>query len=237
MLPLTNLNGDFSVDYLRFALADEIANVLTYSRTLDVRPSNMTAKYVGADLDPQKVGQELHVGNVLTGHFIKQGTHLLVTLEAIETNSNRMLWQTSLNGSTQDLIALQQALAKQVRTGLLPILGAAGGFLETSTRPSNQEAYDLYLRSVAASHDPAPNREAIRSLESAVELDPKYAPAWAEVGQRYYFDATYSSGGEQMFQHSNTALERALALDPNLMAAASQLIVNRVDRGEVGKGL
>ncbi len=38
-----------------------------------------------------------------------------------------------------------------------------------------------------------------------------------------------------MFQHSNTALEHALALDPNLMAAASQLIVNRVDRGEVGK--
>jgi tetratricopeptide (TPR) repeat protein len=38
-----------------------------------------------------------------------------------------------------------------------------------------------------------------------------------------------------MFQHSNTALERALSLDPNLIAAASQLIVNRVDRSELGK--
>ena len=235
VLPLQNLNGDFSVDYLRFALADEIANVLTYSRILDVRPSNMTAKYVSADVDAQKVGRELHVANVVTGHFIKQGTHLLVTLEAIETGSERVLWQTNLNGSIQDLISLQEQLAKQVRQGLLPILGAAGGFLETSTRPSNQEAYDLYLRSVAASHDPAPNREAIRSLESAVELDPKYAPAWAEVGQRYYYDTTYSNGGEQMFQHSNAALERALTLDPNLIAAASQLIVNRVDRGELGK--
>jgi len=235
VLPLQNINGDFSVDYLRFALADEVANVLTYSRTLDVRPSNATRKYVNADLDPQKVGHELHVANVLTGHFIKQGTHLLVTLEAIQTGSDRLLWQTNLNGSTQDLISLQEQLAKQVRTGLLPILGAAGGFLETSTRPSNQEAYDLYLRSVAAPHDPAPNREAIRSLESALELDPNYAPAWAEVGQRYYYDTTYSNGGEQMFQHSNTSLERALALDPNLIAAASQLIVNRVDRGELGK--
>ena len=105
VLPLTNLNGDFSVDYLRFALADEVANVLTYSRTLDVRPSNMTAKYVSADLDPQKVGRQLHVGNVITGHFMKQGTHLLVTLEAIETATNRVLWQTNLTGSTQDLIA------------------------------------------------------------------------------------------------------------------------------------
>jgi hypothetical protein len=72
-------------------------------------------------------------------------------------------------------------------------------------------------------------------LEHAVELDPNYAPAWAEVGQRYYFDATYSKGGELMFQRSNAALERALALDPNVIAAASQLIVNRVDRGELGK--
>ena len=235
VLPLQNLNGDFSVDYLRFALADEIANVLTYSRTLDVRPSAVTRKYVGADIDPQKVGHELHVANVLTGHFMKQGTRLLVTLEAIQTGNDRLLWQTNLNGSTQDLISLQQQMAKQVRTGLLPMLGAAGGFLETSTRPSNQEAYDLYLRSVAAPHDANPNREAIRSLESAVQLDPNYAPAWAEVGQRYYYDATYSNGGEQMFQHSNAALERALALDPNLIAAASQLIVNRVDRGELGK--
>ena len=235
VLPLQNLNGDFSVDYLRFALADEIANVLTYSRTLDVRPSTVTRKYTGADLDPQRVGRELHVANVLTGHFMKQGTHILVTLEAIQTGSDRLLWQSNLDGSTQDLISLQQQMAKQVRTGLLPILGAAGGFLETSTRPSNQEAYDLYLRSVAAPHDPGPNRDAIRSLESAVQLDPKYAPAWAEVGQRYYYDATYSNGGEQVFQHSNQALERALALDPNLIAAASQLIVNRVDRGELGK--
>jgi serine/threonine protein kinase/TolB-like protein len=235
VLPLQNLNGDFSVDYLRYALADEVANVLTYSRTLDVRPSSVTRKYVGADLDPQKVGHELHVANVLTGHFMKQGTRLIVTLEAIQTGSDRVLWQANLNGSTQDLISLQQQLAKQVRTGLLPMLGAAGGFLETSTRPSNQEAYDLYLRSVAAPHDPNPNREAIRSLESAVQLDPNYAPAWAEIGQRYYYDATYSSGGEQMFQNSNAALERALALDQNLIAAASQLIVNRVDRGELGK--
>ena len=236
VLPLQNLNGDFSVDYLRFALADEIANTLTYSRTLDVRPSAVTRKYVSADLDPKQVGRELHVGTVLTGHFQKQGDHLLVTLEAIETGTERLIWQTNLTGSTQDLIGMQEQLAKQVRQGLLPMLGAAGGFLETSTRPNNQEAYDLYLRSVALSHDCRSQRETrSRCLEHVVELDPNYAPAWAELGQRYYYDATYSNGGEQMFQHSNAALERALALDPNLIAAASQLIVNRVDRGELGK--
>jgi len=235
VLPLQNLNGDFSVDYLRYALADEIATTLTYSRTLDVRPSTATRKYVGADLDPRQIGQDLHVTTLLTGHFQKQETHLLVAVEAIETGSGRLLWQANLTGSMEDLIGLQEQLAKNVRQGLLPMLGAAGGFLETSTRPNNQEAYDLYLRSVAASHDSGPTRDAIKTLERAVELDPNYAPAWAELGQRYYYDATRSNGGEQIFQDSNAALERALALDPNLIAAASQLIVNRVDRGELGK--
>jgi TolB-like protein len=235
VLPLQNLNGDVRTDYLRFALADEIANVLTYSPTLDVRPSAVTRKYVNMDLDPQRVGQELHVATILTGHFNKQENNLLITLEAIKTDNDRMMWQTNLSGSTQDLIAVQQQLVMQIRQGLMPVLGATGGFLETSTRPSNQEAYDLYLRSVAAPHDTAPNREAIKTLERAVELDPNYAPAWAELGWRYYYEATYSNGGEAVFQHSNAALERALALDSNLVAAAAQLIVNRVDRGELRK--
>ena len=69
VLPLQNMNGDFSVDYLRFALADELTSVLTYSRSLEVRPSSMTRRYVEADFDPHKVGQQLRVGRLVTGNF------------------------------------------------------------------------------------------------------------------------------------------------------------------------
>jgi serine/threonine protein kinase/tetratricopeptide (TPR) repeat protein len=235
VLPLQNMNGDFSVDYLRFALADEISNVLTHSRSLDVRPSGVTRKYVSPDLDPQQVGRELRVGNVLTGHFLRQGDHLLVTLEATETKSNRMLWQTNFTGSSEDLIALQAQLANQVRQGLLPLLGAAGSYLDTGTRPKSQEAYDLYLHSLALPHDAGPNKDAIAVLEHVVETDPNYAPAWEELGRRSYFDAELSDGGEPMFQRSNRASERAVALDPNRIVAAGQLITNRVERGELTK--
>src|ERR1700686_712455 len=84
VLPLQNLNGDFNTDYLRFALADELSSVLTYSRSLEVRPSSITRRYVALDLDPRKVGQELRVGRLLQGHFMKQGDQLTVTLEEIE---------------------------------------------------------------------------------------------------------------------------------------------------------
>ena len=235
VLPLQNMNGDISVEFLRFALADEIANTLTYTRTLDVRPSAITRKFVGNDVDPQQAGREVHVANVLTGHFLKQGDRLLITLEAIQVDGNRLLWQTNLTAPAQDLIAMQAQMAAQMRQGLLPALGAAGGFLDTGTRPKNAEAYDLYLHSLALPHDADPNKDAIAVLEHVVAVDPTYAPAWEQLGLRCYYDEAYSDGGEPMFQRSNQACERAVELDPNRVLAARQLIANHVERGELGK--
>ncbi len=218
VLPLQNMNGDISVEFLRFALADEIANTLTYTRTLDVRPSAITRKFVGNDVDPQQAGRAVHVANVLTGHFLKQGDRLLITLEAIQVDGNRLLWQINMTAPAQDLIALQAQMAAQIRQGLLPALGAAGGFLDTGTRPKNAEAYDLYLHSLALPHDAGPNKDAIAVLEHVVEVDPTYAPAWEQLGVRCYYDEAYSDGGEPMFQRSNQACERAVELDPNRVA-------------------
>ena len=236
VLPLQNMTGDGNMEYLRFALADEIASVLTYNRGLDVRPTASTRKYVSADLDPQRAGHDLRVANVVTGHYMKQGDRLLVTLQAVNVITDSVTWQSSqITTPSQDLIALQEALTKQVRSGLLPALGAGNEYLETSTAPKNQEGYDLFLRSAALAHDEKPNKEAITMLERAVGLDPTYAPAWQSLGIRYYFDSQYSSGGEDAFQKSNAAFERSLALDANLILAAGQLINHLVERGDLTK--
>jgi serine/threonine protein kinase/tetratricopeptide (TPR) repeat protein len=236
VLPLQNLSGDSSLEYLRFALADEIANVLTYSRSLDVRPSAVTRKYAGMDVDPQRAGREMHVSTIVTGHFVRQGNGLLVTLETVDVASDRMLWQATLSASPNELVSFQAKLESNVRQQLLPLLGAhAGELIDTSTRPKNSEAYELYLRSVAVPHDAGPNKQAIAMLERAVGLDPSYAPGWEALGLRYYYDADYAGGGEEVFLRSNQAYERALALDPNRIVAAGQLITNRVERGELDK--
>jgi TolB-like protein len=236
VLPLQNMTNDAGMEYLRFALADEIASVLTYNRGLDVRPTGSTRKYVNPDLDPQQAGRELHVATVVTGHYMKQGNRLLMTLQAVNVGSDSVTWQSApITAPSQDFIALQEGLKKQVRSGLLPALGTGKEYLETSTPPKNQAAYDLYLRSVAVPHDEKPNKEAIAMLERAVGMEATYAPAWQALGIRYYYDSQYSSGGEEAFQKSNADYERALALDPNLVFAAGQLITNRVERGELTK--
>jgi len=74
---------------------------------------------------------------------------------------------------------------------------------------------------VAVPHDPGPNKEGIKMLEWAAGLDPTYAPVWEALGQRYYLDSFYGGGGEEMFERSNSAYERALSLDPNRIMAAS----------------
>src|ERR1700723_3634857 len=142
VLPLQNMNGEVSVDYLRFALADELTSVLSYSRSLEVRPSSVTRRFVEFDLDPHKVGLQLHVGKLLTGHYMRQGERLTVTLEAIDVSTDRLLWQGSASAAVNDLVFLQSQLRPQVQQGLLPALGVAGGGLKTGARPAGPEGDD-----------------------------------------------------------------------------------------------
>ena len=235
VLPLQNMNGDATVDFLRFALVDEISNALMTTRRLDVRPSLMTRKYSGGDVDPRKAASELGVPTVVTGHFLKRGDHLIVTLEAVDGVNDKLIWQANLTAPADDLIKLQSMMAAEVSQGLLPAIGMAGGQLAEGTRPHDPAAYNLYLHVLALPHDPEPNKDAIVLLEHAVQNDPNYAPMWEELGFRYYWDSQYSNGGEEMSQRATQAFERAVALDPNRVVSAGQLITHRAERGELGR--
>src|SRR5579863_5178788 len=237
VIPFQNLAGDKDkdTDYLRLALADEIATTLSYVRSLSIRPFATTSKYTQAGLDLQQAGREMHVSDIVTGHYLKDGNQLQITLEAIDVENNRTIWSDTITAPTPDLIAMRSQVTSKVNQALLPALGAGSNSSDSATHPKNEEAYDLYLRTISLPSDPAPTKEAIAMLERAVGLDSTYAPAWANLGLRYYWDAQYGQGGEPSFQKSNAALERALALDPNLVTASVQLTANQVERGETIK--
>jgi eukaryotic-like serine/threonine-protein kinase len=235
VLPLQNIGSDKDVDFLRLALADEIATSLSYARSLSIRPFATTSKYDSPTLDLQEAGKAMHVTDVVTGHYIKEGDQLQITLEAVDIGDNRTVWRDTMTVAAPDLIAMRSQITAKVRQGLVPALGAGADAAEAGTHPKNEEAYDLYLRSIALPHDPRPNKDAIAMLERAVGMDPSYGPAWEALGYRYYYDATYSNGGEAMYQRGQSALERAVALDPNLVNAAAQLITTRVEGGDLLK--
>jgi eukaryotic-like serine/threonine-protein kinase len=235
VLPFQNIGSDKDTDYLRLALPDEIATTLSYVRALSIRPFATTSKYTGSNVDLQQAGREMHVSDIVTGHYLKEGDQLRVTLEAVDVENNRVLWQDTVSAGAADLLAMRGQITARVRQGLVPTLGVAAGTEEGSSHPKSEEAYDLYLRSIAVPHDAEPNKQAISLLERAVGLDPTFAPAWAALGLRYYYDADYSSGGKAMYERSTSAYERSLALDPNTVLAAAQLITNLAEIGEAGR--
>ena len=233
VLPFQNAGPDKDIDYLRLALPDEIATTLSRIKSFSVRPFASTSRYSGPDVDLQQAGHAMGVSSIVTGHYLSAGGHLEITLEAVDVPTNRTLWRDQLQLASADGLAMREQVTSAVRQGLVPALGGSSIANESETRPKSEEAYDLYLRSVAVSHDEAPNKQAIAMLEHVVTLDPTYAPAWSALGTRYYYDAQYGSGGEAMYKRSYSAYERALTLDPNLIEAASQLITTRAERGEL----
>jgi TolB-like protein/Flp pilus assembly protein TadD len=233
VLPFQNLGGDPATDYLRLALPDEVITTLSYIPTLAIRPFATTQKYTKGDVDPQTAGRELRVSDVLTGHFQREGDQLRVTLEVVDTESNRLLWRDSTSAAATDLITLREGISGRLRRGLFPLLGGSAAAADAGTRPRNAEAYDLYLRSQPFTSDLQPNKQALAMLERSVGLDPDYAPAWAALSRRYYFAVSFGDATSDYFDRSASAAQKALALDPNLTDAPTRLIVLSTEAGNL----
>ena len=233
VLPFQNLGADKEEDFLRMALPDEVATTLSSVRTLSIRPFATTGKYARADVDLQQAGKDMHVGRIVAGHYQKVRDKLQLTLEAVDVGDDRVLWQETMNLPAEDLVATREQITSKVLQGLIPALGATSEANDKGTRPSNEEAYDLYLRSVALPHDGEQNREAVRMLERSVGLDPAFAPAWSALGKRYYYEEEYGTGATGTMSRTVPALRRALALDPNLEDAAQQIVSLDTDAGNL----
>jgi TolB-like protein len=233
VLPFQNADSNKDTDFLRLALPDEIATTLSHVQSFSIRPFATTGKYNSTDVDLQQAGRAMGVTSIVTGHYLTEGDQLAITLEAVDVASNRTVWREQVHAAASDRLAMQEQITSRVQQGLVPALGGALIISDAGTRPKDPAAYDLYLHSLALPLDPGPNKDAIAVLEHVVQIDPTYAPAWEALGLRYYIDSECGDGGEAMFKRSNSAYQRALDFDPNLPFAASQLITNRTERGEV----
>lgn len=233
ILPFQNILGSQSLDYLRSALPDEIANTLASARSLTVRPLAASARFSDPGVNFRKLGQDLDVNRVITGHFLIVGDRLRITMEAVDTGEDRIIWRDTFDVASNNLLAVQEQIAAVSRGRLADALGVQGFATDTPPRAKNEEAYELYLKSVALDWDPEPNKQGIELLRRAVLLDPNYAPAWGMLTLRYYSAARFGGGGPELMALSDAAAEKELALNPDSLDPIAEMTIHRTERGDL----
>jgi len=235
ILPFQNVSANPNFDYLRSALPDEVANTLSAARSLTIRPLSETSRYSDPSIDVRKVARYLNVNRVVTGHYVLAGEHLQITMEAVDTDQNSVLWHDTVNVPVNNLLALQAQVAAMSRGKLAKSLGITDFVRDSAPQATNEEAYELYLKSLALDWDPEPNKQGVAFLRRAVILDPSYAPAWGMLSLRYYTLSRFGGGGPETLQLSDAAAEKQLALDPDSPDPVAELTIHRTERGELVK--
>jgi DNA-binding winged helix-turn-helix (wHTH) protein/TolB-like protein len=235
ILPFQNASDNRGLDFLRFAFADEIANALATARSVTLRPTAASARFSTATVDLRKAGRQLDANRIVTGHFVLIGDRLHVTMGAVNPDEDRIVWHNSFDVPSNNLLAMQEQIAVTSRGGLANALGVREFIAEMAPRATNEEAYELYLKSVAIDWDPKPTKQAIELLRRVVLLDPSYAPAWGMLALRYYGDARFGGGGPEMMAFSDAAAEKQLSLNPDSVDPLAELTIHRTERGDLVK--
>ncbi len=238
VLPFRNLSGDPEADFYELSLADGIITELAHLRSLVVRPSNYVARYAGLNVDPRLVGDELAVGLVLTGSFIKAPDRFRVTAQLVATSTGEIRWSEKIDIAARDLITIQDTIAERVIAGLR--LKLTEGEQERIERPltHSAEAYEFYLRGrdllfqyISRTFDDRELGLAIDKFNEAIRIDPNFARAHAGLGRCFVHQAQ-GYGGEEYYDRAETSLQRAIELDPEMAGPRLQMVYVYLHRGE-----
>lgn len=229
VLPFSNEGAGPEFDYLRYAIGNDLVTDLSHARSVSVRPFSSSSSFATQPRDMSAIGRELHVSHVVTGSFLLDQRSLRVDLELIDVAQNEVVWRDEVQVGPQELIALHDKLADSATRHLLPAMNIAGLAGNEIPAPKNEEAFDLFMHSEEVPLDPGPNQMAIKKLEQSVSIDGGYAPAWGQLGWRYYIDYHYGNGGDAAKAKLLHAFQRQFELDPN----APPWITVRVEQGDL----
>ncbi|MFN2415818.1 MAG: tetratricopeptide repeat protein [Pyrinomonadaceae bacterium] len=241
ILPFRNLSNDPEVGFYEFSLADAVITELARNRSLVVRPSSMIVKYQGKDVDPREVGRELNVSAVLSSNFLRAGAMLRVNAQLVDVVTGDMLWSDRIDATADDLIALQDTIARRISEGL-NVEQHASQTAGSAPATHNAQAYEEYLRGRASfakflfhTLDPEDCDEAVEHFQHAIRLDHTFALAHSGLGACFANKVLKGLGGGEDYELAENAFSRALDLDPNLVEARILMVFIYLSRGEKRK--
>jgi len=223
VLPLTNLSSDPENAFFAGGIHDELLTQLSRIPGLKVISRTTMLRYEGSGKSVGEIARELGVGAVMEGSVQRVGDRVRITAQLIDAATDAHLWAQSYDREITDIFAVQSevalAVASALRTALTPKQAEA-----LARRPTeNVEAYALYLGGVDyVGRDVSEEgyRTAARMLQRAVDLDPRFAEAWAGLSGAlvnlywYGFDPTAAR-----LEESRKAAARAYELAPELPVA------------------
>ena len=221
VLPFENLSPDPDNAYFADGVQEEILTRLAKIADLKVISRTSTQSYQRKPRDLYEIAKQLGVANILEGSVRKAADQVRVNVQLINAENDSHLWADTYDRKLTDIVAVESEIARGVAESLQIKLSAREA-QALAVRPTNNlEAYDAYLRGLAFDARSAfsndAQRKAIDAYERAVEIDPKFALAWARLSRAdsalYFIRADQTASRRDA---ARRALENAQELDPDL---------------------
>jgi len=238
VLPLKVLRSDPETDFLAFSLADAVTSALSGLQSLVVRSSVGASRFASDAPDLKSIATEAEVDAVLVGTLLRAGDQLRVSSQLVEAPAATVLWSNTTQVPVGDLFRLQDELTGRIVESLsIPLTTRERRMLKQDV-PSSPRAYELYLRANEMSRDNRRWQAALDLYQQCVTEDPHYAPAYVGIGRMHRMIGKYVTGETQeRFAKSETALRRALELNPDLSIAESLYSHLEVDLGRAEQSM
>jgi serine/threonine protein kinase len=218
VLPFRILRPDPEIDFLAFSLPDAIATSLSSNRSLVVRSSATAARFGSEAPDLKALAVEADVDRVVMGTVLRSGNQLRATAQLVEAPAGTLLTSHTVESPLGDLFRLQDNIARGVAEALALPLGVDDSS-PTPQAPLNAQAYALYLQANELARNYDELARASELYERSLELDPAFAPAWAQLGRCQRVIGKFIDESGESARRAEAALRRALELDPRLALA------------------
>jgi serine/threonine protein kinase/tetratricopeptide (TPR) repeat protein len=232
VLPFRLLKRDPDTDYLGLSLADALVSSLTGLESLVVRSSLKTARYANTVPDLEALASDLAVDVVLTGSMLRTQDQVRVSAELVSVPAGDIWWSQTTQVPLDAVIDLHDELARRVIASL-PLTTQDRNYRPRAA--GNAKAFDLYLHGMRLRSESATWRPAHVFFEQSLELDPAFAPAWAERGRLERLFGKYEDPAQ--LARAESSFLRALELDPENGAAQLYYAQLEIDLGRLDAAL